>query len=524
MTSPPSPAASGSGHDSRGSGHLLFRRTWWTAFIGFFLVCAGWALASPYDASPDEREHIIRAVGVARGEFAPKPEAAGGGIGAFQNVPASIVRDNCWWFDPTKSAACAKAPGGEDQHVERVGTRAGRYNPVYYALVGWPMALWPNWLGLTLARLVSAGLVAALLASAAHSLVAWTRHRIAAAGLLVAVTPITAHLAGSINPNGIEIAAGVALVAALIPTLLDPEQPLRRAAMVQIGIAGSVLMTVRALGPLWCAAILGIMLVPAKRERLKQLLRFRPAWWTVGALGAAGAAGALWTVVMKASELMPVQVPPGITVPKALRHEVIVRWPDYFTEVIGVPSWLDTHLPATAYYLWYLAIGCLVLPALAFGAWSDRWRVLAFFLAPFAVITLSDAISAHKVGFVGQGRYLLPVAVGVPLVAAFVLGRRGVLEGARSASLVRTIALLVLPLQLAFLGYTMIRWQAGVGTSVDYTPLNPLAGAWHPPAGSATALLTAAVGCVVLGIWAWTSTGSRAGAEPAERAAGVSAS
>ncbi|MFJ8626304.1 DUF2142 domain-containing protein [Kitasatospora sp. NPDC093550] len=511
MTTPPAPAASRSGHGSGRSGRLLFRRTWWTAFIGFFLVCAGWALASPYDASPDEREHIVRAVGVARGEFAPKPEAAGGGTGAFQHVPASIVRDNCWWFHPDKSAACAKAPGGDDTQVERVGTRAGRYNPVYYALVGWPMALWPNWLGLTLARLISSALVAALLASAAHALVAWTRHRIAAAGLLVAVTPITAHLAGSINPNGIEIAAGVALVAALVPTMLDPEQPLRRAAMVQIGIAGSVLMTVRALGPLWCAAVLGIMLVPATRERLKELRRFRPAWWAAGTLFAAGAAGALWTVVMKASEMMPVQVPPGITVSNAIRHEVVMRWPDYFTELIGVPSWLDVRLPGTAYYLWFLAIGCLVLPALAFGAWSDRWRVLAFFLAPFAVITLSDAVAAHKVGFAGQGRYMLPVAVGVPIVAAFVLGRRGVLDGARSASMVRMIALLVLPLQLAFLAYTMIRWQSGLGGSVTYTPLNPLAGTWHPPTGSATALLTAVAGCAVLGYWAWTSTGRRAG-------------
>ncbi|MBO1413411.1 DUF2142 domain-containing protein [Streptomyces sp. FH025] len=523
MTTPPASAASRSGDGSDRSGRLLFRRTWWTAFIGFFLVCAGWALAAPYDASPDEREHIVRAVGVARGEFAPKPEAAGGGTGAFQHVPASIVRDNCWWFDPTKSAACAKEPGG-DQQIERVGTRAGRYNPLYYALVGWPMALWPNWLGLTLARLVSAALVSALLASAAHALVAWTRHRVAAAGVLVAVTPITAHLAGSINPNGIEIAAGVALIAALIPTMLDPEQPLRRAAMVQIGIAGAVLMTVRSLGPLWAAVIVGIMLIPAKRERLKQLLRFRPAWWAAGTLFLTGAAGALWTVVMKASEMMPVQVPPGITVPKAIRYEVIVRWPEYFTELVGVPSWLDTRLPGTAYYLWFLAIGCLVLPAVAFGTWSDRWRVFAFFLAPFGAITLSDAMEAHKVGFAAQGRYMLPVVVGVPLLAAFVIGQRGGLSPARSASLVRTVALVVLPLQLAFLAYTMIRWQAGVGNSVDYTPLNPLSGTWHPPTGSATALLTGVAGCLVLGYWAWTSTGRRAEAAREQRLAEISAS
>ncbi|MFJ9840610.1 DUF2142 domain-containing protein [Kitasatospora sp. NPDC101155] len=505
------------------SSRPLFRRTWWTAFIGFFLLCAGWALAAPYDASPDEAQHIIRAAGVARGEFAPKPEAAGGGTGAYQHIPVSLVRDNCWAFHPDKSAACAKAPGG-DEHVEKVATRAGRYNPVFYAVVGWPLALWPNWLGVTLARLISAGLVSALLACAAHSMVAWTRHRIAAAGVLAAVTPITAHLAGSVNPNGVEIAAGLALIAALIPTMLEPEQPLRRAAMVQIGIAGSVLMTVRALGPLWCAAIIGIMLVPATRERLRALLRFRPTWWAAAALFVTGAAGALWTVVMKASELAPVGAPPELTLAQGLRHEVIVRWPNYFTELIGVPSWLDTYLPNTAYDAWYLALGSLILPAFAFGRWSDRWRLFLFFIVPFGVISLSDAIGAHKYGFGAQGRYLLPVAIGVPVLAAYLLGRRDVLDRARSARLVRTIAVVVLPLQLAFLAYTMIRWQAGVGTSLTYTPLNPLAGTWHPPAGSATALLTAVAGCVVLGFWAWTSTGRRAEAARQERQASVSES
>lgn len=498
----------------------LLKRTWWTAFIGFFLLCAAWALAAPYDASPDEAQHIIRAAGVARGEFAPKPEAAGGGTGAFQHVPASLVRDNCWAFHSDKSAACAKAPGG-DAHVEKVPTRAGRYNPVFYAAVGWPLALWPNWLGVTLARLISAGLVSALLASAAHSMVAWTRHRVAAAGVLAAVTPITAHLAGSVNPNGIEIAAGVALIAALIPTMLEPEQPLRRAAMVQIGIAGSVLMTVRALGPLWCAAIIGIMLVPVTRERLRALLRFRPTWWAAAALFVTGAAGALWTVVMKASEMAPVNVPPQLTTAQGLRQEVIVRWPGYMTEMIGVPSWLDTWLPGSAYTFWYLVLGVLIISALAFGRWSDRWRLFLFFIVPFGVISLSDAIGAPKYGFGGQGRYLLPVAVGVPLLAAYVIGRRGALDRDRSARLVRTVALVVLPLQLAFLSYTMIRWQAGVGTSLQYTPLNPLSGNWHPPAGSATVLLTGVAGCLMLGAWAWTSTGRRAAAEDGRAETGL---
>ncbi|MFE4976726.1 DUF2142 domain-containing protein [Kitasatospora sp. NPDC056651] len=490
---------------ARGAARSWFRPTWWLPFLGFFLLCAGWALAAPYDASPDEAQHIIRAAAVARGEIAPKPEMVPSGTGAYQNVPATLVRDNCWAFDAAVSAACAKAPEG-DEHVVRAATRAGRYNPVFYAVVGWPLALWPNWLGVTLARLIGAGLVSALLASAAHSAAAWTRHRIMGAGVLVAVTPITVHLSGSVNPNGVEIAAGMALIAALIPTMLDPEQPLRRAAMVQIGIAGSVLMTLRALGPLWCAAIVGIMLVPAKRERLRALLRFRPFWWAAGALTVTGAAGALWTVVMKTSELSPVGGG-DITFAQAFRHEVVVQWAGYMQEMIGIPSWLDTRLPNTPYYLWYLALGVLALAGFAFAGWADRWRLFAFAAVPFAVVTLSDSFAAAKVGFAGQGRYLLPVAVGVPLLGAFLLGRSGVLDRARSASLFRVLAVLVLPLQLVFLGYTMIRWQAGQGIALTYTPVNPLNGTWHPPAGSGTALAAAAVGCLLLGAWAWTGIG-----------------
>ncbi|BFV58771.1 hypothetical protein KCMC57_up38750 [Kitasatospora sp. CMC57] len=514
-----SPSAPGSNRRrAQGRKRQSFRRSWWTAFIGFFLLCAGWALAGPYDASPDEAQHIVRAAGVARGEFAPKPEAADMGTGAFQNIPKSLVRQNCWYFEPSKSAACAEAPGG-DQQVERVATRAGRYNPVYYAVVGWPLNPWPNWVGVTLARLINAALVAALLASAAYSAVAWTRHRVMAAGVLAAVTPMTIHLAGSVNPNSVEIAAGAALFAALIPTLLDPEAPLRRAAMVQIGIAGSVLVTLRALGPLWCLVIFAVMLIPTKRERIAQLLRSVAFRWAAGVVFVTAVAGAAWTVAMRVAELGSLAAPPKMTFAQGIRQEVIVRWPDYVVQMIGVPSWLDTYLPGSAYHLWLLALGCLLLLAMACGRWVDRWRMFAVFAAAFGATTLSDVIGAHKYGFVAQGRYMLPVMVGLPILAAFVLGRREILNEARSASLVRAFALLLLPLQLAFLAYTMVRWQSGLGSSLTYTPLNPLAGSWHPPTGSATALLAAAVGCLLLGVWAWN--GSRpANTPPQEVAAG----
>jgi hypothetical protein len=205
-------------------------RLWLLAFVGFLLLTFAWSIATPYDGAPDEREHIVRSAGVASGEVAPEPAAAKKGSGAFQTVPGGLVRDECWQHKPTVSVACAQQPGS-DRTPTRMGTGAGRYQPVYYALVGWPLVLWPGWSGVLLARLVSAAICAALLAGAFVVITRWSRHRLMVAALLAATTPMAAHIGGAVNPNGPEIAAGVAFFAALVPLLLGhPDRDRRGAA------------------------------------------------------------------------------------------------------------------------------------------------------------------------------------------------------------------------------------------------------------------------------------------------------
>ncbi|HEX7598112.1 MAG TPA: DUF2142 domain-containing protein, partial [Polyangia bacterium] len=230
---------------------------WLLAFAGFFLLGGAWALATPYDGTPDEADHVYRAVGVAYGGWMADE-------GRWQTVPQSLHSPRCFAGKPTRAANCNRETGG-DASLKRTSTAAGRYNPVYYAIVGWPLRLWPNWNGILRARLLSAALVALLLGFALHGAVRWSDAPLLGAGLLAATTPMTMHMAGAINPNAIEIAAGTALFAALIPPLLDETAKAHRAQLYLAGASALVLAIVRAFGPLWLLIVIGILLVPSSR-------------------------------------------------------------------------------------------------------------------------------------------------------------------------------------------------------------------------------------------------------------------
>ncbi|MFL6144093.1 MAG: DUF2142 domain-containing protein, partial [Labedaea sp.] len=183
-------------------------RVWLVGFAGFWLLHAGWAFATPLNGPPDELQHVIRAAGVLRGEFLAEMDSTGG----IQTVPASIDRGWCFPARVTVPASCERDPGG-DESLVRVHTTAAARAPAYYLVTSWPLRFWPSWPGIMLSRLINGALMAALLAGAMVAVTQWYRKRPIIAGILVAVTPMTAHLGGAINPNGPEIAAALALFA-----------------------------------------------------------------------------------------------------------------------------------------------------------------------------------------------------------------------------------------------------------------------------------------------------------------------
>jgi hypothetical protein len=489
---------------------LRFLSTEWPlAFAVFFLINAAWALACPYAGSPDEVRQIIRAAGVAEGQVFARPVAlpAMAYTGAYQSVPSGLVRGGapgyenfyCYLEIPTRSAACGPVPGGPGANIQRTYlTGNGRYNPIYYAAVGGPLVALPDWTGILLARLISAALCAGFLASAWLSCREWRRSPMLIAGLVIAATPAFFEMAGAIDPNSLEMAAGISLAAAAIPLLLDEGSPdahrwLRRAAVAAIGIG-----QFRALGPELIACLLAVLLIPPARARLRYVWQLQSArWWSAGVVVSCFF-GTLWTIAFKT--YVVAHLPRGtFTLGQVLKNEAtghllkIVRQIFVGFAYVALP-------PSLIFTVWAVALGFVLISAFAWGTQVGRWRLTVLIAGTLALPVLSDALTANTYGLAFQGRYVFPLAVGIPLLAAFMIGSSDVLTRVQQAGVVRVLIWLLLPFQFISLAYMMDRWQSGVGPGHS---LNPLRGSWHPVIGSGIPLLALTVGLIIFGCMVW---------------------
>ncbi len=497
--------------------------SWAPAFAGFFLLLGAWAVAAPYNGTPDEQQHVLRAATVVTGQVAPRPSAV---LPGFSDVdaPASLNRFRCWQFNPSAPASCAPEPGG-DTTVGPVPTAAGRYHPLYYAMVGWPLALAPNWAGVLLARLISAALCAALLSAALTDALRWSRGRLAVLGVLIAATPMVAQMGGALNPNGLEIASGVALFAAGAPLFaaLRQQTPKQVAAagrhhraepyttdypelarlLAHVGLASLGLAMLRAAGPIWLLVALMALLVPFRRRMMRGLWEWRAArMWIVG-VGVAALASIAWTAGFGTADLGDYTGGRRYAVAQAV-WVIGNSWPAYLNQAVGIMSWLDTPLPGLVYLVWQAAASGLIILALLLTDRAGRWRLAALAVAGVLVPTALIVAMINTAGFFTQGRYLLPVLVGLPIVGAYLIAvRAGAAPPTRTA--VRLAVAVLLPLQVGSLAYTMVRWQSGLAPDPGIRQLNPFAGPWHPPLGSVTPLLAAVAGVGVLGWLVWTA-------------------
>jgi hypothetical protein len=483
---------------------LSLRRQWLVVFLGFFLVFGSWSFAAPYDGPADEVQHVIRAVGVVSGQFAPAPAVVKDykgdpGMGAYQHVPTGLLQHaSCFGFSPHTSAACAKPIHGGP--VGEVQTTAGRYNPLYYLLVGLPVTLAPSWGGLVGTRLLSAALSAALLAFSFVVLSRWSRYGLMLGGLIAAATPMLSHLAGAVNPNGLEIAAGIALFSAGIPLLLGPPRG-RTAPLIWLaGISAAILATLRSLGPMWVFFALVVLLIPQSRSVLRQLWSRRLVrWWTAG-VGLAIVLSLAWIVGMKTGSLVA---------PAQANHYTILgasfvylnNWGNiYMQGLVGVAGWFDVFMPAPIYWLYIGVAGSLVVLAVVVGGWADRWRLFVLAFGGVVPIGVAQVAEVNTVGFIIGSRYMLPLLVGLPLLSAFILERK-LLSPRQSRSYIRLFCVLLLPVHLVLLVYAMVRWQHGASPSHP----NPFSGNWHPPTGSLLPLLLMIAGLLLVGWVTWTA-------------------
>lgn len=411
----------------------------WATVVCAFLA-GMWALASPVFSVPDENAHVTKAIALMQGDFTG--HAVTGVQHRIVSLPpgdAYSPQQLCFAGHPERSANCGVAfgsPGGTGFFANWVAT----YNPTYYVVVGWPSLFLTGNAAVYAMRFVSV-LASALLLGWAFGVVARSRWRWLPVGFAFTAAPMVLYLAGSVNPNGLEIAAGVALWVGLLRLLetfrgcgrsgVSPAagsgvvRVPRLALWIGVGVSVLLLANVRALGPLWVlVVVVGCVIVVGWRPALA-LLRTRSSWpWL--ALGVVGAVGsALWT---SATGTLGGQSPVGDA--PLVRASFVTGFvytlrhtPTMLQQALGWFGWLDTPLQTWAYWPIAGALGAVIVLALvALRGW-DRWIALGVIVAAVLLPPVVQAISIHQTGYIWQGRYGLFFYLGAMLVLGLLLDR-----------------------------------------------------------------------------------------------------
>jgi hypothetical protein len=374
-----------------------------------------------------------------------------------------------------------------------------------------------------MARLISSALTAAMLAWAFVTLIRWSRYGLMLAALLATASPMLMHLAGSVNPNSLEIAAGIGLFSGAIPLLLArPERTIKPLVWLT-GVSAVLLASLRALGPLWLVAGLCALLIPQSRTYLRLLWSHRLVKvWSTAIVGSLAFA-VVWTLAMKTGDIV---TPSTGQLRYGYAQAVLMYfsfWYIYLKGMVGVAGWFDIEMPPPFYLAWICATASLVLLAVMAGGWRDRWRFFVIFLGGVVAPGVLQVIEVKNTGFISQGRYMMPLLVAVPLLAAFIVERR-VLNAKLSQSMTKLFCLLLLPSHLALLVYSMVRWQRGIKNNPWPSYLNPLAGHWHPQTGSLLPVLIMIVGVALVGWIFWHAPALAAAVPMPDAASGAAQS
>jgi hypothetical protein len=404
-------------------------RRWLSAWLFFTVVGCLWALATPVLGVPDEPAHTVYAAAAVRGEVWEETEGpitrvtVPAGWAIVDHVPA------CYAFQPNVPAGCSPALTGKPGFAE-VATSAGRYPPAYYFYSGLPTLVTDGAQAVYLMRGLTAALVGALLASGLCSLLTLSRRLLPVLGLALATTPMLFFFAGAVNPQAPEIAAAICLWASgavLLRRLAwnaDEDLSWSNPHMRRVIAATAVLTVIRPMSLLWLALIVVILLVVFSPATVLPRLVRSPAILTALPLLVVTAGSTLaWIVLRDALTQQDVTAFADLPPEEAVTRSV-AKLNDEFTQMIGHFGWLDSPAPGWAYVVYPLALGALAALALPRLGRVQRLAVAAIAVVVLVLPVLLELTSYRESAFPWQGRYTLPLAVGVPLLLGVLPGSR----------------------------------------------------------------------------------------------------
>jgi uncharacterized membrane protein len=367
-------------------------------FTSLFLLLATlsglWAVASPAGAIPDEYMHYKYAYALWSGQVTTDSSS--------YVVPASLAlaRHKCYaQKDATAGCSVTEVLASEQQPPQPVATTANFYPPLFYVAAGWTLRLSPDDTGILGGRLVGAVLCSFLVVLAIDRL-----YRIAGpttmVSLLLCLTPMAVYFFGGFNPQGIELALALLLVAVTTQLAMQGREG-GKSGWVLYFLAAGGLAVGRPFGFLWGPLIVGLVAVPF--WMLGHRIRLRLV--AVG-LAVAMVLGTVWMFSFSVPD--PSRTNPGTTL-GALLSNSYGRFMQFPLEWVGNFGHLDTPLPLPIPALWFFALGGVLL--LGIASTRTPFVVTALLTIPLAVAVALAMEYRTEAGWgwvVIQGRYVLP--------------------------------------------------------------------------------------------------------------------
>lgn len=455
-----------------------------TALLGIL-----WAFASPAFSSPDENAHATKAIAQAHGQLIG--EEVEGVMHLVVQLPDDFRYDPrilCYVGDENRSADCGVALGDESGQ-DWFNTWTGAYNPVYYALVGWPSLFLGGEAGLIAMRIVSALMGALFVGAAFQMALASPRRRWMPLALSFAGLPLCVYLMGSVNPNGLEIAASVALWMAVLRLFEahgddgEAVHSTRTWLWIVTAAASAALVTARALGPLWLVVIVGLAALTVGWAPVRRLFTTARSYVWLSVIAVFGFFSLAWTFVggslsSQAREgdapLVGAGFAEGVVYMLRLTDELL-------QQSIGEFGWLDAILPAWS--LWAVVAVAAAIVFLAVGS-ADRRSAVVIAVAIAACVLVPVFVQARSVGQTGiiwQGRYGLFLYLGALILVGWLLSSP---HAARVAAMSVRYTWLGAILLSAFGAYAflfvMYRYVVGLDDRITEMVLAP---EWQPPGG-----------------------------------------
>ena len=315
-----------------------------------------------------------------------------------------------------KAADDCGPPAPDTDRVD-VPTASGRYNPTYYALVGYPSKVLDGTAAVVMMRVISAGMCLALLAFALVRLAGWGGpRRLLAVG--IGITPTVVYSTTIVAPNGLEMMAALGFWIGLAGLARDHDPRRENGHVVLAVVSAAILVTLRSMGPFWALAILSASLLawPSLFPRLRDLVR-KPVGKVAVAVGlVAGVASLAWILVQRS--LVVGLEPASGTLSITFRFlRTLQELPVWVLQAIAAFPYRNQPAPLVVYPCYLVVIGFLLVVGLRWADRRLRLAILATVVASFTVPLVITFATIDVFGTAWQGRYALPLLMGAAVLA-----------------------------------------------------------------------------------------------------------